>query len=120
MGAVLAIVLVLIALVAGCFTWPKYNVWQQELSGQASLKKAVHTRQIQIEQARGEKEAALLRAEAIKTIGQAAQAYPEYRYQEFLGAFSEALREGNMHQVVYVPTEAMVPLVQSIAVEQKK
>ena len=49
---------------------------------------------IQIEQARAELESAELRSKAIEVIGKSAKEYPEYREQEFIGAFGEALREG--------------------------
>jgi hypothetical protein len=38
---------------------------------------------------------------------QAAQDFPEYRTQEFIGAFAEALKEGKIAQIMYVPTEAI-------------
>ena len=90
-----------------------YNVWSQEMVGKAKLAEASQTRQIQIEQARGELEASKLRAEAIKIMGEAAQKYPEYRAQEFMGAFGEALREGNISQIIYVPTEANMPIMEA-------
>jgi hypothetical protein len=56
-------------------------------------------------------EAAKLRAEAIQIVGKASQEFPEYRHQEFIGAFAEALKEGNIDQIIYVPTETNVPIV---------
>ena len=75
--------------------------------------KASQTRQIQVEQAKAEKEAATLRAEAIAIIGKAAKEYPEYRTQEYIGAFAEALKEGKMQQKIYVPTEANITVLES-------
>ena len=91
---------------------PVYQVWQQEQAGKAALAKAEQTRQILITQAQAEKDSASLRAEAIAIVGAAAQKYPEYRQQEFIGAFAEALKEGNIAQMVYVPTEAMIPIIE--------
>jgi len=88
-------------------------VWQQGLAGEAALKKAEQTRKIQIEQARGEKEAATLRAEAIAIVGKAAHDYPEYRQQEFIGAFAEALHSGKISQIIYVPTESNIPIIEA-------
>ena len=93
------------------FAWPQYKVWQQGMAGQAQLSKAQQSKQIAIETAKAELESAKLRAEAIKVMGKAAQEYPEYRQQEFIGAFGEALREGNIKQIVYVPTEANIPVL---------
>ncbi len=95
------------------FAWPQYKVWQQGMAGQAQLSKAQQSKQIAIETAKAELESAKLRAEAIKVMGKAAQEYPEYRQQEFIGAFGEALREGNINQIVYVPTEANIPLLEA-------
>jgi regulator of protease activity HflC (stomatin/prohibitin superfamily) len=95
------------------FGLPLYSVWQQGLSGEAALHKARQTRQIIIEQARAEKESATFRAEAIRIVGESAQAYPEYRKQEFMGAFAEALQEGNIRQIIYVPTEANLPILEA-------
>lgn len=90
-----------------------YNVWSMEMQGKAKLAEATQSRQIQIEQAKAEKEAATLRAEAIAIIGKAAKEYPEYRQQEYIGAFAEALKEGKMQQIIYVPTEANIPILEA-------
>lgn len=90
-----------------------YNVWSMEMQGRAKLAEATQSRQIQIEQAKAEKEAATLRAEAIAIIGKAAKEYPEYRQQEYIGAFAEALKEGKMQQIIYVPTEANIPILEA-------
>jgi ATP-dependent protease ClpP protease subunit len=108
-AAVLGIV-ILFALASGV---RYYKVWSQEMIGKAKLAEAGQTRQIQIEQARGELEASKLRAEAIQIMGEAAQRYPEYRQQEFMAAFGEALREGNIQQIVYIPTEANIPIMEA-------
>ena len=93
--------------------WPYYKVWSQEMRGKAALAEARQSKMIQVEQARAELESAELRAEAIKTIGIASQKYPEYRTQEFIGAFGEALREGNINQIIYVPTEGNIPILEA-------
>lgn len=90
-----------------------YTVEQERLVGKAELVRAEQNRQIQIEQARAEREAAELRAEAIAIVGQAAKDFPEYRYQEFLGAFGEAFRNGDIDQIIYVPTEGMIPITEA-------
>lgn len=92
-----------------------YTVKQQRLIGEAELARAEQTRRIYIEQAQAERDAAEIQAEAIAIVGEAAKQYPEYRYQEFLGAFGEAFREGNISQVVYIPTESMIPVTEATA-----
>ena len=111
---VIVFVLIVVGLIAGLmFGLPRYSVWQQEMAGKARLAEATQSRQILIEQARAEKEAAVLQAEAIKIMGEAAQKYPEYRKQEFIGAFGEALKAGTISQIIYVPTEANIPILEA-------
>ncbi|EFK58609.1 hypothetical protein [Sphingobacterium spiritivorum] len=112
-GLVLLAVVAIVVIVGLMFGLPKYSVWQQEMAGKARLAEATQSRQILIEQARAEKEAAVLQAEAIKIMGEAAQKYPEYRKQEFIGAFGEALKAGTISQIIYVPTEANIPLLEA-------
>lgn len=103
-------ILLIITCMIGC---PMYNVYTAEMSGKAQFVKAEQNRKIIIEQAKAEKEAAQYQAEAIKITGEAAQKYPEYRQQEFIGAFGQALREGNINQIIYVPTEANIPIMEA-------
>lgn len=95
------------------FGWPHYKVWKQGMDGQAALAEAEQSKMIQVQVAKAELESAKLRAEAIKLVGQAAKYYPEYRKQEFIGAFGEALRDGRIQQIIYVPTEANIPIVEA-------
>ena len=109
-GAILGFVIFILALLV---VYRYYSVWSMEMQGKAKLAEATQSRQIQIEQARSEREAAVLRAEAIAIVGKAAKDYPEYRLQEFLGAFAEALKEGNISQIMYIPTEANIPITEA-------
>lgn len=90
-----------------------YTVQQEQLVGEAEFVRAEQNRRILVEQARAEKDAALLRAEAIEIVGQAAKDFPEYRYQEFLGAFGEALQSDQVEQIVFIPTEANIPITEA-------
>lgn len=93
------------------YVMPKYRVWAQGMEGEAELEKAKQTKQIMLEQARAEKESAELKAEAIRIVGQAAKEFPEYRKQEFIAAFAEAMSNGNIQKIIYVPTEANIPII---------
>jgi regulator of protease activity HflC (stomatin/prohibitin superfamily) len=95
---------------AGC---PQYAVYQARKHGEAELARADGNRQILVSQAHAEKEAAMQRAEAIKIVGQAAKDYPEYRNQEFIGAFAHAIQDGRISQIIYVPTEANIPITEA-------
>lgn len=110
-GVALLTLLALIALYM--FAKPHYRVWSQEMRGKAALAEARQSKMIQTEQARAELESAQLRAEAVKIMGQTAKDYPEYREQEFIGAFGEALREGKINQIIYVPTEGSLPVLEA-------
>ena len=114
-GVVVFVMVLIFALMVG---YRYYSVWSMEMQGKAKLAEATQSRQIQIEQARSEREAAALRAEAIAIVSKAAKEFPEYRLQEFLGAFAEALKEGNINQIMYVPTEANIPITEATRVRQ--
>lgn len=103
---------------------PIFGPWIAERRGMAELRQAQQNRQILVEQAEAqqqvatlraeaERDAAVLRAEAIETIGEAAQRFPEYRSQEFIGAFAAALEAGSIDQIIYVPTEANIPILEA-------
>lgn len=109
----LAIALTTLMIVAVILVSTQVKIFMRHQDGRAKLAEASQVRMIQVEQARGEVEAAKLRAEAIKTVGLAAQQFPEYRNQEFIGAFGEALREGKISQIIYVPTEANIPILEA-------
>ena len=93
-------ILILVIILLLLFGWPHYKVWKQGMDGQASLAEAEQSKMIQVQVAKAELESAKLRAEAIKLVGQAAKDYPEYRKQEFIGAFGEALRDGRIQQII--------------------
>jgi hypothetical protein len=108
-GILSGILLIIICMVV----FPLYAVWQQGLAGKAALKKAEQERQILVQQAQAELDASGLRAQAIQVVGQAAKDFPEYRYQEFLGAFAEALQNGGIDKLIFVPTEAQIPITEA-------
>jgi regulator of protease activity HflC (stomatin/prohibitin superfamily) len=123
MGTVTAVIILSLIVMALLWT-PLVGPWAAERRGMAELRQAQQNRQILVEQAeaqqqvsiiraQAEKEASELRAEAIAIIGEAAQRYPEYRQQEFIGAFAVALEEGSISQIIYVPTEANIPILEA-------
>ena len=109
-GVLIALFLIIGGLMFGL---PQYNVWTAGMQGKATLMRAEQEKQILIEQAKAEVEAAKLRAEAIEAVGAAAAKYPEYRHQEFIGAFAQALESGTIDQIIYVPTEAGIPITEA-------
>ena len=98
---------------AGLFGCPIYNVWEQGLEGRAALARANQQKEILVTQARAEKEAADFRAQAIDILGKKAAQYPQYRQQEFIGAFAQAMENGKIDKIIYVPTEANIPIIEA-------
>jgi regulator of protease activity HflC (stomatin/prohibitin superfamily) len=109
---------------AGSWGWAHLKLWRAEYvgqaleiekryQGQAILAEAQHSRQARVEQARAERDAAELSAEAIRIVGEAAQRFPEYRQQEFYLSLGEALKAGNIDQILYLPTEAGLPITEA-------
>jgi len=87
--------------------------WVQQRIGMAEFRQAAQERQILIEVARGELLAAEDQAAAIRTMGQSARDYSEYRTQQFIQAFSEALTNGKITKIIYVPTETSLPITEA-------
>ena len=108
-------VLVIIGLLM--FGLPTYNVWQKGLQGKAQLAEADWNRQIAVREAQADLESSELRsqadviraggiAEANKIIaGSISEEYLKYK-------FIEGLNDGNT-EVIYVPTEANLPILEA-------
>jgi len=115
-----SLVVVLILVVGLAWGCPKYRVWQQGLEGQAELARAEQNRQIAIQVSKAKFEAAqfeaaadtmrahgIARANAIigeKLAGEAGERYLRYLWIQGIGE--------NGH-VVYVPTEAGLPILEA-------
>ena len=122
MPALTAIVAILLVVFVPLGLWgcPRYAVYQQELEGAAELARATQNRQIRIEEAKAEQESAKLWAyaeierargvaEANKIIGDSLKGNEAYlRY-----LWIQGLQEGATPQVVYVPTEAGLPILEA-------
>lgn len=121
-GGILAFgtVIVLLLVAGGMYGCPRYEVYQKELAGQAELARATQNRQIKIQEANAEKEAAKALAEAEverargvaeanKIIGDSLKGNEAYlRY-----LWIQGLQQGATPQVVYVPTEAGLPILEA-------
>lgn len=113
---VLGVILLAIVLMAGC---PTYRVWEQEMAGKAALQRATQDRQIAVQEAQAKMESAKLLAqseverargvaEANQIIGDSLKGNESYlRY-----LWIEGLKTNQM-QVVYVPTEAGLPVLEA-------
>lgn len=102
------------------FGLPIWNVWRAGLSGEAELKRAEQNRQIAVLEAKAKLEAAthLNAAEVERANGLAEAneivirsvggAEPYLRY-----LWIQAMAEGNGGAVIYIPTEAGLPILEA-------
>lgn len=114
--AVMLAVAILVLCMAGC---PYYNVWEQQMAGKAALMKATQDRQITVQDALAKKDSAanLAQAEIIRARGVAQankiigdslknnEAYLRYLWVDGL--------QQTRNQVIYVPTEGNLPIMES-------
>jgi hypothetical protein len=115
----LGIIAVLISSVGGCmYGMPKYNVYEQSLHGEAELAKANYSKQVAVQEAHAKMESAklladaeVIRAEGVakanKIIGDSLtnnEAYLKYLFVNNL--------EHTQNQVIYIPTEANLPILE--------
>jgi len=100
----------------GC---PKYNVYSQDLAGQARLREAESSRKIAIEEAKAKNESAKMLAEAeverAKGVAQANEIIGDSlkgndAYLRYL--WIQGLQDGSS-EVIYIPTEANLPIIEA-------
>ncbi|MCP4353716.1 MAG: hypothetical protein GY795_50355 [Desulfobacterales bacterium] len=126
--ALILSVCIICVLAIGTLLWglPKYRVYRLELEGKARLKQAEWTKKITIESARAEKEAAKLKAEAeverAKGVAQANKIIGESlknneSYLRYL--WIQGLQDGSS-EVIYIPTEAGLPILEAGKRPRKK
>ena len=117
--SLIAIVAGAILLVIAMVGYPQYRVYSQRLAGEAALAEAQSSRQVAILEARAKKESAisLAQAEVIRAEG-AAKA--NRILQDSLGGPEGYLRylqiqalEETKASLIYVPTEAGLPVTES-------
>jgi len=107
---------------AGMWGCPVYNVWQQRLVGEAELRRAEQNRQIKIQEAQAVQQSAIhlkaaevTRAEGVaaanKIIGDSLRQNEDYLLYLWIHNLAEA--EKNGAEVIYVPTEANLPILEA-------
>lgn len=107
--------------VGGCmYVAPQYNVYSQKMDGEAELAKAESTRRTRVLEAQALKDSAQLQADAevIRAQGVAKansiianglggpEGYLRWKYIEML-------ENSKNHDVIYVPTEAGLPILEA-------
>lgn len=81
---------------------PQYKVYSYEMTGKAILAKAENERQVLVQKAQAELDAASKQAEAIEIVGAAYAEFPEYREAMYYEAMGEAVQNGAV-KLIYVP-----------------
>ena len=110
----------------GMWGCPNYSVYQQNLEGEAELARATQNRQISIQEAQAKKESAkdlaeaeVIRAEGVaranKIIGESLKNNDSYLHYLFINNM-----EHTQNQVIYLPTEAGLPILESNRFNQPK
>ena len=118
-GAIFITMIAFVVIVIFVFVlWgaPQYKIYRLEKNGLALLKEAEWSKQVLIEEARAQKESASLYAEAEierargvaeanRIIGTGLKGNEEYLKYLYIQGLS-----GNDNQIIYVPTEATIPI----------
>lgn len=107
-------------IIIGFWLAPKWNVYRARMSGVAAIQEAEEKKKVLIEDARARLEAAKLDAqaeierargmsEAMKIEG--GQLTPVYNQYLFIRTLEELSEQGNLPQIIYVPSQGMVPVM---------
>ena len=115
-SVVTVVILLIAALIYG---YPQYKVWQQRLAGQAELARAEQNRKIAIQEAEAKKESAralaeaeVIRAEGVakanRIIGESLRGNESYLRYIWIQTLND-----NPQNVIYVPTEAGLPILEA-------
>lgn len=126
MKTIAAIIVAGVLILIGAMMWglPIYNVWNQRLTGEAELARAQQNRQIRVQEAQAKLDAAKLDAQAeverAKGTAQANQLLqqglggPEgYLRWMYIHMLEETARTGALPQIIYIPTEAGMPILEA-------
>ena len=118
--SIILAILIVIFCIGGCmYGYPKYQVYKSDLAGQAQLKEAESNRKIIILEAEAQKESAALLAEvevtrakgvaeANKIIGNSLKNNESYLRWLWISNMKETSND-----VIYIPTEAGLPILEA-------
>jgi regulator of protease activity HflC (stomatin/prohibitin superfamily) len=119
---------IVVAIIVGAFVaWPQYNVYSQRKDGEAQLAHAQSSKEVAVAEAKAKMESATLLAEAevarAKGVAQANQIIGESLkgnedYLRYL--WIQNLENSKEHQVIYVPTECGLPILESTRLNKVK
>lgn len=116
-ASILGILIIVLALMFGI---PKYNVWQQEMSGKAEMARAEQNRKILIEEAKAKLEAEKLNAQAeverAKGMAEAMRVEngslnSTYNQYLFIRTLEKLADKGSLPQIIYIPSDGLLPVM---------
>ena len=120
MGKIIASIIAFITIAVGAFGGiPVYNVWSAQKHGEAELARAEQNRQIVIQEAKAKQESAIMLADAEviraedvakanQIIGDSLKGNEAYIHWLWVDTLKDT-----KDQIIYIPTEAGVPLMES-------
>lgn len=101
------------------YAMPMYNIWQQRLTGEAELARASMNRQIAVQEAEAKraaaKELAQAEIERAKGVAEANRIIGDslHNNEDYLRYLFVNNLEHTQNQVIYVPTEANLPILEA-------
>lgn len=117
-GTIIFIIFIIAIILSFMFGWPKYKVWQQEMSGKAEFAKAEQNRRIRIEEAKANLEAEKLNAQAeverAKGAAEAIKIENGSLTKEYI-QYLWVRQQNNLNDktIIYIPTEGNLPLTEA-------
>lgn len=126
-GTCIGLFLLSIVCAIGMWGCPQYNVYSSRMDGEAQLAHAEYAKKVQVQDAMAKLEAAKSLAdaeierargisEANKIIGNSLKGHEEYLRWLYI----EGLKDNPAEQVIYVPTEAGLPVLEAGRFKQEK
>ncbi len=109
---------IMIVVFGGMYGCPRYNVWQQEMSGKAEFAKAEQNRRIKIEEAKANLGAEKLNAQAEVERAKGAAEAIKIENGSITPAYIQYLwvrQQNNLNDktVIYIPTETNLPVLEA-------
>ena len=122
--ALLTIITIVLLISGGCWGFPKWSVYNNRLQGEAEFVRAEQNRKIKIEEARANLEAERMNADAeVERAKGAAKAIEIENgkltptYIQYLWVRQQA--QAN-NKIIYIPTEACMPILEAGRVTKEK
>lgn len=116
-----SVIIVVTATMAGC---PQYNVYEQRTQGEAELQRANYSKQVAVQEAQAKMDAAKLLAaaevERAKGVAKANQIIGDslHNNEDYLRYLFVNNLEHTQNQVIYIPTEANMPILEATRIKK--